>query len=110
MGPRWQPKTGLLSCLVSALASTSLAQTAATAASVARAPNYTNLNTTLGGRLQKGVPLAEPCYSSYAGSKVTPNAAQCSSVQSNYEKELFIESQFAGYENEVSKSLRQNQS
>jgi hypothetical protein len=114
MGTRWQPRTGLLSCLVAALASTGLAQstaaaaaaaaaattaTAATAATAARAPNYAALNTTLGGTLQKGVPLAEPCYSIYAGTKVTPNAAQCSTVRANYEQELFIESNFGGYEN-----------
>jgi hypothetical protein len=112
MGSRWQPKTGLLSCLVTALASSGLAQTttaaaaaaataatAATAANFGRAPNYAALNTTLGGTLQKGVPLAEPCYSTYAGTKVTPNAAQCSSVQTNYEQELFIEANFGGYEN-----------
>ncbi len=111
MGNR--PRTGLLSCLVTALASSTLAQaqtttaaaaaaastgTAATAA-IARAPNYAALNTTLKGTLQKGVPLAEPCYSNYAGTKVTPNAAQCSTVQTDYEKELFIEQNFAGYEN-----------
>jgi hypothetical protein len=112
MGNRWQPSAGLLSCLVAALASSSLAQTTtaaaaasaatpavAAAAAVARAPNYTSLNTTLGGTLQRGVPLAEACYGNYAGTKVAPNPAQCSSVQSNYESELFIESNFGGYEN-----------
>jgi hypothetical protein len=112
MGNR--PRTGLLSCLVTALASSTLAQaqstvaaaaaavaTPATAATAAngRAPNYAALNTTLGGTLQKGVPLAEPCYSNYAGTKVTPNAAQCSTVETNYEQELFIEQNFGGYEN-----------
>jgi hypothetical protein len=111
MANRWQPSTGLLSCLLTALASSTLAQTTATVAAAAataapataatfgRNPNYAALNTTLGGTLRKGVPLAEPCYGNYAGTKVTPDAAQCSTVQKNYEQELFIEQNFGGYEN-----------
>jgi hypothetical protein len=62
-------------------------------------PNFNALNKTLGGTLARGVPLAEPCYSNYNGTATTPNSAQCSTVQTNYENELFIAQNFGGYDN-----------
>jgi hypothetical protein len=63
------------------------------------APNYNALNQTLKGTLARGIPVAEPCYSSYSGSPVKPNPAQCSTVQAGYTDELFIAENFGGYEN-----------
>jgi hypothetical protein len=71
----------------------------ASTALAGKAPNYNALNSTLGGTLAKGVPVAEPCYDNYNGSPVTPNAAQCSTVAANYDKELYIEQNFGAYEN-----------
>jgi hypothetical protein len=62
-------------------------------------PNYSALNLTLNGTLGTGTPMALPCYSNYNGAAVTPNTAQCSNVETNYLNELFIASNFGGYEN-----------
>lgn len=62
------------------------------------------LNQSVNGRLHGGQPLAEPCYSFYNGTATTPNRAQCSNIQANYETDTFVASNFGGYMN-VSLSL-----
>jgi hypothetical protein len=62
-------------------------------------PDYNVLNSTLGGTLRIGRPLAAPCYSEYNGTKVTPNSAQCSTIQAQYKNETFIAQNFGGYQN-----------
>jgi hypothetical protein len=57
------------------------------------------LNNTLGGTLRTGRPLAAACYSEYNGTNVTPNSAQCSTVQAQYKNETFIAQNFGGYQN-----------
>ncbi|KDR73745.1 hypothetical protein GALMADRAFT_142193 [Galerina marginata CBS 339.88] len=47
-------------------------------------PAFAALNISLGGRLALGVPWTEPCFSSFNGVAVPPNATQCAYVQQNY--------------------------
>lgn len=60
---------------------------------------FHSLNSTLGGSLKVGVPLALPCYSNYNGVEVTPNTTQCSIVEANYLSASYIASNFGGFEN-----------
>ncbi|EMC94258.1 hypothetical protein BAUCODRAFT_36730 [Baudoinia panamericana UAMH 10762] len=57
------------------------------------------LNQSVGGRLAVGYPLAKPCYSLYNGKLNIPDLAQCSAVQSGYTDEMYIATQYAGYQN-----------
>lgn len=60
---------------------------------------WASLNSSVGGRLAQGAPLAKPCYSFYNGSAAVPNAAQCSAVQNGYTDEQFIADNYGGYQN-----------
>src|ERR1700760_233129 len=59
--------------------------------------NFNALNRTLGGTLSRGIPLAAPCYSN--DTSTIPNSISCSTIQANYDDELFIAENFGGYEN-----------
>ncbi|PPQ74692.1 LOW QUALITY PROTEIN: hypothetical protein CVT26_007602 [Gymnopilus dilepis] len=59
-----------------------------------RSQDWNTLNRTVGGRLQVGVPLAQPCFS-----RPTPyNVAQCLDVQSNYADHVYRSDNFGAYE------------
>jgi hypothetical protein len=82
---------GACQCFPSAIAKRSIASLTPSELSA--------LNSTLGGTLGIGQPLAEPCYHNYNGTKVAPNGAQCSTVQAQYKNETFIAQHFGGYQN-----------
>jgi hypothetical protein len=55
------------------------------------------LNSTLGGRLQKGTPLSTPCFPVVNGKNVTVNSAACAIVQKGYADPLFRTPIFGAY-------------
>jgi len=57
------------------------------------------LNQTVGGRLHGGIPLAEPCYSNYNGTKVTPNATACNDIQNGYQSDAYLAQSYSGFMN-----------
>jgi hypothetical protein len=59
----------------------------------------TEFNVTSNGRLTRGVPLAEPCYSNYNNDSVTPNPSKCTIVEAGYDNSTFIAQNFGGYQN-----------
>lgn len=50
----------------------------------AGASAWIGLNNSLGGRLDVGIPWSQPCFSTLNGMNVTPNATECSFVETNY--------------------------
>ncbi|KAJ6507782.1 hypothetical protein C8R47DRAFT_1099539 [Mycena vitilis] len=50
--------------------------------------DWQKLNSTVGGRLLKGVPFSSPCFSDLDGLTVTPNLTACDAVRSGYDDEL----------------------
>lgn len=79
----------------SVLARPALAPRASTA-SITSA-QWTQLNQSVGGRLYKVQPLAEPCYSVYNGKVIVPNLAQCAAVQNGYTTDTYIASYYSGF-------------
>jgi hypothetical protein len=55
------------------------------------------LNSTLGGRLQKGTPVSTPCFPVVDGKNVTVNGTACSAVQKGYTDPLFRAPIFGAY-------------
>ncbi|KAK4504904.1 hypothetical protein PRZ48_002867 [Zasmidium cellare] len=61
---------------------------------------WTSLNASVDGRLHAGYPYAKPCYSLYNGKPSPPEPGQCSAVESGYDEEGPIASNFGAYMNE----------
>ncbi|KAJ7064893.1 FAD-binding domain-containing protein [Mycena amicta] len=72
--------------------------TAAFASIRASASDWNALNTSLGGRLSTGIPLARPCFalSDTAG---TTNETECAAVRQGWSNSLFLVEQFGAYMN-----------
>ncbi|KAF8868758.1 hypothetical protein CPB84DRAFT_1755767 [Gymnopilus junonius] len=69
------------------------------AATRGTSPAWNALNSTVGGRLQVGVPLAQPCFSLLnGGAPNVPNPTECSDIQTNYENHIFRSDHFGAYE------------
>ncbi|KAJ7138328.1 FAD-binding domain-containing protein [Mycena epipterygia] len=45
---------------------------------------WSSLNSTVSGRLQAGIPFAEPCFHDFNGRAVTPDNTACTTVQTSY--------------------------
>ncbi|KAJ7679147.1 hypothetical protein DFH06DRAFT_1278863 [Mycena polygramma] len=50
--------------------------------------DWQELNSTVGGKLLKGVPFSSPCFSNIDGHTLTPNLTACDAVRSGYDDEL----------------------
>jgi hypothetical protein len=55
------------------------------------------LNLTLGGWLQKGMPVSAPCFPVIGGKDVTVNSSACAAVQIGYTNPLFRAPMFGAY-------------
>lgn len=55
------------------------------------------LNSTLGGRLERGMPVSTPCFPVVDGKKVTVNSTACAAVQEGYTNPLFRAPLFGAY-------------
>jgi hypothetical protein len=55
------------------------------------------LNSTLGGRLEKGMPVSTPCFPVVDEKKVTVNSTACAAVQQGYTNPLFRAPLFGAY-------------
>ncbi|KAL4787306.1 hypothetical protein BJX76DRAFT_345599 [Aspergillus varians] len=53
----------------------------------------------VGGRLHDGEPMLAPCYTRYNGQEQTPNAEECSTLQTNRSNAVFTSQHFGGYRN-----------
>jgi len=96
-----------LSILFSSISASPLLEPRATTPISQITPSqWAALNSSVGGRLARGAPLAEPCYSFYNGSVVAPDVAQCAAVQNGYTNEQFIADNYGGYQNVSTKSHR----
>ncbi|KAJ7641178.1 FAD-binding domain-containing protein [Roridomyces roridus] len=72
------------------------------AASVATIPQsaWTQLNSTVGGRLVRGIPYARPCFARVGpGVSGSKNGAACAVVQADYVNNLDLTAQFGTYIN-----------
>ncbi|KAF8879978.1 FAD-binding domain-containing protein [Gymnopilus junonius] len=58
--------------------------------------DWAKLNATVGGRLFPGIPFAQPCFSSFNGKHVTPDAPECTFVEQNSFNSHLNRSQFFG--------------
>ncbi|KAF8887280.1 hypothetical protein CPB84DRAFT_1849918 [Gymnopilus junonius] len=76
-----------------------LVETMSTISHEGTSPAWNALNSTVGGRLQVGVPLAQPCFSLLnGGAPNVPNPTECSDIQTNYENHIFRSDHFGAYE------------
>ena len=66
-------------------------------AAESRLSQWNSLNLTLGGRLQKGVPVSAPCFPIVDGKNVTVNHTTCAAVQAGYTQPLFRAPTFGAY-------------
>lgn len=57
------------------------------------------LNSTLGGALRRGEPVARPCFSSYDGEAVAVDEAACAAVRANYTANAFRAARGPAYMN-----------
>jgi hypothetical protein len=55
------------------------------------------LNATLGGRLEKGMPVSTPCFPVVDGKNVTVDSTACAAVQKGYTDPLFRASIFGAH-------------
>jgi nitrilase len=62
-------------------------------------PNWNSLNQTVGGRLFTATPLSLPCFSTYNGQAVTPDASRCAEVQAGYTSGDFRAQFYNGFAN-----------
>ncbi|KAF8886976.1 hypothetical protein BD779DRAFT_1529063 [Infundibulicybe gibba] len=68
------------------------------AASAASTSDWQQLNSTLGGRLQAGIPYAQSCYSLINGNEShVPNPAECAAAQAGSANHTFRANTFGGY-------------
>ncbi|KAF9477860.1 FAD-binding domain-containing protein [Pholiota conissans] len=59
---------------------------------------WASLNKTLGGRLQRGIPFAQPCFLSALTPSSANYSAQCTEIQERNEDHLFRSESFGSYE------------
>lgn len=61
--------------------------------------DWDELNRTVSGRLQIGVPMMQSCFFTVNGSYQIPNEAECNVLQTNKLLGSFVAGHFGGYQN-----------
>ncbi|KAJ7616093.1 FAD-binding domain-containing protein [Roridomyces roridus] len=85
--------------LLLALAAAPLSSYAAATSSIPQSA-WTQLNSTVGGRLHQGIPFARSCFThAAAGVGGTQNAAACATIQANYINTTLLQDNLGGYIN-----------
>lgn len=85
---------GLVSALTNVSESASQYKAAAAKSNLSQ---WDYLNATLGGRLEKGIPVSTPCFPIVDGTNVTVNDTVCAAVQKGYGDPLFRAPIFGAY-------------
>lgn len=58
---------------------------------------WQELNDTVGGRLNRGLPMAYPCYSNYQGSLKDSDVNSCTAIELQKNDSEFVANQSGGY-------------